>query len=169
AGGNASLTLSAARNITVNADITSTVGQLGVTLTADADANGSGAITLNNAINSNGGAVSFAAAAGITLAGAGADITTVGGNVTFIADSDANNTGLFDQNDIGSAVATAGGNVVITAADAAITGTINSGAGTVRLQPGTDARTIGIAGGAGDFSLAQAELNQITAGGGLNI
>jgi len=169
AGGNATLTLSAADDIFVNADIVATAGQLGITLTADADASGAGAITVNNALTANGGAVSLAAATGITLAGANADIATGGGIATFNADSDGNNTGSFTIDNAGGSVASAGGLVTVTAADVALTGTINSGAGGITLQPATDARTIGIAGGAGDFSVSQGELNLLTSTGPLTI
>ncbi len=72
AGGNATLTLDAANNIVVNAPISSSVGQLGITLNAIA-----GSVTVNSDLTSNGGAVNLTGATGINLnanvnAGAGA-------------------------------------------------------------------------------------------------
>ena len=55
-GGDASLTLQAHNSIFVNADITSTTGALDVTLHADSDNSGAGAIAISNAtINTNNG------------------------------------------------------------------------------------------------------------------
>jgi hypothetical protein len=56
AGGDASLTLKAANSILVNSDITSNSNKLNITLNADSDASGAGAIVVTGAtLNSNGG------------------------------------------------------------------------------------------------------------------
>ncbi|WP_028105144.1 YDG domain-containing protein [Pseudoduganella violaceinigra] len=71
-GGDATLTLRADRNIAVNADITSTVGKLGVTLSA-ANAAGAtvGGIDINANLNSNGGNIMIGGANGTAVNGIG--------------------------------------------------------------------------------------------------
>jgi len=61
AGADASLSLNAHNNITINASITSTAGKLGLTLKPDSDANGSGASTLASGVtlSLNGGTAVF--------------------------------------------------------------------------------------------------------------
>src|SRR5262249_48509911 len=60
-------------------------------------------------------------------------------------------------------VSTSGGTITATAADIALAGTLNSGAGTTTLQT-LNGRTMGIGAGAGQYSLSAAELQNITAG-----
>jgi len=61
AGGNATLTLNAHNNINLNADITSTVGQLNMVFNPDLDSAGGGAVVLGTTtLNANGGTISAA-------------------------------------------------------------------------------------------------------------
>jgi filamentous hemagglutinin family protein len=122
AGPDATLTLLAANNIILNAaGITSSSGRLNVTLNADADNSGVGALRITNAaINTNGGNVtgigrgSPAAADGILLDNSG--INAGGGNVeltaTGIDNSLGNSKGIFFAN---SVVETSGtGSITLT-------------------------------------------------------
>lgn len=65
AGDDATFTLDAMRNITVNGNITSTAGKLNVVLNADSDGNQIGAVIINADINTNGGY--FTSASGGTV------------------------------------------------------------------------------------------------------
>ncbi|MDP1613532.1 MAG: filamentous hemagglutinin N-terminal domain-containing protein, partial [Sulfuritalea sp.] len=61
AGGDASLTLNAHNNINLNADITSTVGQLNMVFNPDLDSAGGGAVVLGTTtLNANGGTINAA-------------------------------------------------------------------------------------------------------------
>ncbi|NDG41925.1 MAG: hypothetical protein EBY28_21780, partial [Betaproteobacteria bacterium] len=80
-GGDATLTLKAADNITIGAAISSTSNKLHVVLTADNDLgvhNGLGIVLLNNNIATNGGNLSFGDGANLTINGVS---TKVGGDV----------------------------------------------------------------------------------------
>ncbi len=66
AGGNATLTLKADRNITINGDVTSTSGKLGLTLHADADGDTVGATILNGNLATNGGTVAIGSGKNLT-------------------------------------------------------------------------------------------------------
>lgn len=69
AGGNATLTLRADRNIVVNSAITSTVGQLGITLSAANNAASAlGGVAVNANLASNGGKIMIGGAGGSTTA-----------------------------------------------------------------------------------------------------
>ena len=65
AGGDATFTLDAMRNITVNGSITSTAGKLNVVLNADSNGDQIGAVLINANINTNGG--DFTSASGGTV------------------------------------------------------------------------------------------------------
>lgn len=65
AGDDATFTLDAMRNITVNGNITSTAGKLNVVLNADSDGDQIGAVIINANINTNGG--NFTSASGGTV------------------------------------------------------------------------------------------------------
>ena len=65
AGGDATFTLDAMRNITVNGNITSKEGKLNVVLNADSDGDQIGAVIINANINTNGG--DFTSASGGTV------------------------------------------------------------------------------------------------------
>ncbi len=166
AGIGADLTLRAHDDISQNANISSTVGGLTVTMIADNDSSGAGAITLTNAsIDSNGQAVNLTAASGITLSGAGSDISTGGGNYTVDADANNDGVGVYNQDDAGSAVSTAGGSISITASNVGLTGTLNSGAGAIEFLPSAATTTIDVGEDQGDsFVITDAELNNITSG-----
>ncbi len=86
AGGDATLTLNAANNIAVNSSIGSTVGQLGVALTAG------GNVVVNSTITTNGGAFN-SSGVNYTQTSAGS-VTTAGGNVTLTHTGDVHIDGL---------------------------------------------------------------------------
>jgi filamentous hemagglutinin family protein len=136
AGTDATLTLNAANNIDVNATIGSTVGQLGV------DLQGGGAVTVNSAITTNGGA--FASSGTSFTETAAGSIVTAGGNIGLnhsgaVSFSGTNTTGggAFASNGTDFAVTSTGavttnsGNMTLTNTGAtSINGTVvtNSGA-----------------------------------------
>ncbi len=115
-------------------------------------------------VNSGGGNVSLNATENVTLSGAAADVTTGGGSFTAVADSDHNGSGTFTSDDAGSAVATSGGDVSITAADIDLSGTMAAAAGTVSFLPSTIGRTVdlGTTGGSGQLVLTSDELDLVT-------
>ena len=81
AGGDATLTLQAANTIAVNAPISSTTGQLNVSLLADNDNgthNGTGIVILNDSITTNGGNINFGDGATMSINSVS---TKVGGDV----------------------------------------------------------------------------------------
>jgi filamentous hemagglutinin family protein len=98
AGGDATLTLSAHNNIAVNANITSTSGQLNLNLYADSDATGGGSSTISTSrtINANGGTTDITG--GLTLGGgilANTTLTTAtGAAVSSTGTSTLNNVTL---------------------------------------------------------------------------
>lgn len=116
-------------------------------------------ITLNTATTTVVSTATLTAANGVNL-NAGLSATTV----TINADSDGNNTGTLTTVAAGTITATTG-NVTITAADVVLAGTIsaNGGTGDVFLQNSASLRTIGLAGGAGNFSVDDAEADLISA------
>jgi filamentous hemagglutinin family protein len=139
--GNATLTLSAANNITINAAITSTSGKLGVVLDADSDASGSGEITVGAAITSNGGNITMGggatpattAAFGNATSADGVQINNVtvdagGGNIsirgTGFNTTTNNNYGVYVAGASGKVQTSGSGTVTITGTGA---GNTNSG------------------------------------------
>ncbi|TRZ67405.1 MAG: hypothetical protein D4R98_04230, partial [Comamonadaceae bacterium] len=128
----ASLTLRAHNNITLAAGktITSTSGNLNVTLNSDFDGNGSGAIVMNtgSGITSNGGNISLGGGAAGTAAGYatgnsttpngvlldGASLLSNGGNITLRGKSTSDST-LFDYRANGIRLRDASGSNVINA------------------------------------------------------
>ncbi len=111
AGGDATLMLKAANDITVNAAISSSSNKLNIVLNSDSDASGAGGIVVAAALTSNGG--------NITLGGGNGSIT----GVVLNADGTVNTAAVgFARGDAGSAygvyingvtVNAGGGNVVI--------------------------------------------------------
>ncbi|MGZ0170476.1 MAG: beta strand repeat-containing protein, partial [Planctomycetales bacterium] len=123
-----------------------------------------GSITVQGVLDTsnNSSDVNLTATAGVLLDGAGADVTTGGGNFTVDADSNSDGTGTYSQDDAGSAVTTTNGTVSITAGDVSITGTIDAGTGAALIAPSTPV-SIGLGGAAGTFTLTDAMADQITA------
>lgn len=109
AGGDASLTLNAHRDIVIDAPITSTSGALSLVLNADTDSDFAGAIVLNDNLTTLGGAISFMD--GLVIGGSSAvAINTAGGaggNVNFNAQALIGNTS-------GVSITTGGGNVTFS-------------------------------------------------------
>ncbi|MBI1953916.1 MAG: filamentous hemagglutinin N-terminal domain-containing protein [Candidatus Omnitrophica bacterium] len=168
-GGNGSVSLEAGDGITHSAGVAvSAAGAGTITYTAGTGTS-AGVITVSGPITSQQGEVKLSASDGVTLSGAGADVTT-SGPYTVDADSDDDAAGTYTQNNAGSAVAVTDNTVSITAADIALTGTLASGSGDISFIPSTADRTIGIAGGAGNFSLTTAELTtQLSSSGTVTI
>lgn len=125
AGGDATLTLSAHRDIVIDAAITSTTGALSLSLNADSNSDLAGAIVLNNNLTTLGGAIDFldgvviggSSALSIDTSGGsggnvgfngqvligntnGVSITTGGGNVTFASLLDSGNNYTFVNNSL---------------------------------------------------------------------
>jgi filamentous hemagglutinin family protein len=123
AGGSATLTMNAHRDIVIDAAITATTGALSLSLNADSDSDLAGAIVLNNNLTTLGGAINFLdgvviggnSALSINTAGGaggnvsfsgqvligntnGVTITTGGGNVTFASLLDSGNGYTFVNN-----------------------------------------------------------------------
>jgi filamentous hemagglutinin family protein len=220
AGGDASLTLIAMNNITVqpSVSISSTTGKLNVDLQANQTnggdaASGLGNVVLNGSINTNGGSFSSsgknftsastgtintsAASSGtITLnhsgtvgiggawnAGGAVGVTGTGG-ITLNAGITANNANVTFSNSttVGtSSLAVAAGtgtigftggltlganNFTLTGDEIDFGGGANSvtGTGTITLQPGADATSIGIAGGAGTLDISTTDLAALANG-----
>ncbi|HEV8530022.1 MAG TPA: filamentous hemagglutinin N-terminal domain-containing protein, partial [Methylomirabilota bacterium] len=134
-----------------------------VTLTA---AGAGSSITANETITSGSGAINLTAANGITLSGANADVTTTGA-YTANADSDSNGTGVYSQNNVGSAVSS--GAATIVAADVVLQGTLNAGAAAVTLRPGLLTETIGVEDASKQFSLTNTELSNVTTTGSVTV
>ncbi|WP_159839027.1 YDG domain-containing protein, partial [Burkholderia sp. 8Y] len=138
AGSNATLTLQADRDITVNAPITSSSGKLNVVLSA-ANASGAtvGGVAVNANINSNGGDVLIGGAAGsvyngigyalnrtstanpAVLVGTGVSIASQGGNITINGQSSASSSsydgtkaGVYFLS--GATVDSGGGNLLVS-------------------------------------------------------
>ncbi len=109
----------------------------------------------DNRITANAGqlGVVINAGNGVTLSNGSTDITTNGGALTIGA-----GLGAFTSNHSGQAIATAGGEVSITASDIALVGTIDASAGNISFLNSFPATTIGIGGAAGTFNLSDAEL-----------
>ena len=84
AGPDASLSLNAHNNIAINAGITSTAGKLGLTLTPDSDANGSGASTLASGVtlSLNGGTAVFNGTSSLAGTVNVGTLSATGGNTT---------------------------------------------------------------------------------------
>ena len=82
------------------------------------------------------------------------------------ADNDLNGTGVYTQA-AGSSVSS--GAATIIAADIDLQGTLNAGAAAVTLRPGLLATTIGVEDASKQFSLTNAELNNITTTGTVTI
>lgn len=100
AGGDATFTLDAMRNITINGGITSTAGKLNVVLNADSNGDAIGAVIINKDIKTNGG--DFTSASGGTV-----QYTSKAGN----ADGFGNGTVSGSANPSGSTVGTYFGHV----------------------------------------------------------
>jgi len=117
-------------------------------------------ISISGPVTTGGGSVSLSAANGVTFSGASGDLSTGGGTLTINADSDADGVGTYTQDNAGSAVSSGNGNLSITAADIALTGTL-SGASALALVPSQAGSSIGLGSGAGDFNLSSADIAQL--------
>ena len=107
------------------------------------------------------GSVTLNAENGVTI---NDSFTSTGaGTITVDADTDNNGTGDFTLAS-GAAInfSTNNNNLTINAADVTINGTINSGSGVLDLFASTAGVGYGLGGGAGAFTVTQAELDNIT-------
>ena len=178
------LTVNGDQGITISVDLTTDVGAMTLEGDADnaADTNDyisiAGGVTLTSATSitldaTTGGilpdaAVTINANNGITI---NDDITTqASGAVTIDADVDANGSGDFTLAATKTLNSSAGAidTVSITADGLVLDGSINAGTGDVSLLP-SNSSTVGLGAGAGDFSLADAELDGVTTSGILTI
>ena len=156
--GSATLTLEAANDIVVNNDIIASSGQLNVVLRAntgsdDADAN-AGNVVVDASIGTNGGSfasggVNFASTAAINASG-GATLSHAGGV------------------SVGATVDAGAGSVSITGATLDLAATVTGQAG-ITLAPSAAGVDVGLAGGAGAFSLDAAELGRLVSAGVVTI
>ncbi len=176
----ATLRISAARHFTNNTNkrIQSTNGKLNVYIVADSDGNGSGTVTIDSNIFSQGGViniqaetidiksqilagtgtVTMSAKNGVTFSGAISELRTQGSDITINADSDGNGTGVFTVND---AINSNNGNVTITSNAVGITSgkTINAGTGNITfISTYTDIICIGGSGGPCGYEFDATEL-----------
>lgn len=104
-------------------------------------------------IDSGGGDVSISANHNVTLR----NLTTGGGNLTVFADLDASGLGSFLQANTTSS-RTFGGDILVSTVNAILNGSLNAGAGRLRVQPSAVSGTMGLAGGAGSLQLESIEL-----------
>ena len=157
-------TLTSSQGITLQTSLSSegdTVLNAGTTITL---ANGisitsGGTLALNSTSGTNAqGAVTLSSANGLTLS----DDFTSAGTATFNADSDDDGTGTFTVAS-GKNIVTGGNTLSVTGADIALSGNLNSGAGTTTLLS-SNGGTIGMGAGAETFQLSNSELGNITAG-----
>ena len=109
----------------------------------------------------NGSSLSLLAANDITIS-QDIDMSAGTGGLTITADSDGSGAGTFNLNG-GSDLTTNNAQIIITADDMILNGTIDSGTAATSLLK-SDGDTIGIASGAGSMGLSAAELDTITAG-----
>lgn len=155
-------------------DITTDVGNLS---TSEAiSANGSGTVTLSATalaatltigasgdVDSLSGLITLSADGNVTLDIGGTVGAATTGGITITADLDGDGLGtLAVYGDIGTLLTTTG-DITLTAASITLGADITS-TGAAILQPSTAARTIGIAGGTGDFSLSAIEIAYLTDG-----
>ncbi|NQV40684.1 MAG: filamentous hemagglutinin N-terminal domain-containing protein, partial [Nitrosopumilus sp.] len=167
------LTVNADDTITVNVDVTTDVGNL--VLQADVDSTGdsqldkiifadgvtlttAGGLTLTAPTGGLQalGAVTFSAAAGLTLG----DLTLTGAT-TLNADNDNNGTGTYTQSG-GTTLSTTNSALTIIAADIDLAGSLNSGTAKTTLQV-TNGGTIDLGGTGGAMDISAAEVSNVTA------
>lgn len=169
------LTASAVNGINVNANLSTTVGDL--TLDGDSNnaANGFDQVSIfaGRSVSAAGRLSLKAQTQGIvgvgsmTLSGgSGVDILSslsTAGATTINADSNADGTGsLLVQG--GRTISTAGNALTLIAADLTLDGSINAGAGSVSINRGNNG-TIGLGTATGDLALSGAEMGRIIATG----
>ena len=128
---------------------------------------GGGTITLTGTNGNNDitlGTVSGAQALNLTAGGGDITIGSTDGTPTSLTSTSSTFTST------GSVTVAAGGSVSITADQIALGNTLgNSGAGTITLQPTSDAVTIGLNDPAGTFNLTATELGYLTTTGTVTI
>ena len=166
------LTLDGPLSTTSNGNI-SVTGAAAYSITKTITANGSGTVTLtatgsssdittSAAIDSGSGTITINADDDVTLSSGGTVGAATTGAITIAADNDGSTAGtLTTSAAIGNA--SAAGTITLSGADMAL-GTTVTGSGAVILKPSTASRTIGIAGGAGNFALSTTEIGYLTDG-----
>lgn len=113
-------------------------------------------IAITSALQTLGNSVQLTSTDDITLSAAGS-MATAGGNVTIVADSDANGSGNLVQVSSSNTITTNNGNLSITAASPASVNPIDAGTGKVTYLASQSAA-----------ALATQSLSFITTGGGVN-
>ncbi|MEI7657205.1 MAG: hypothetical protein WCK33_03995 [Phycisphaerae bacterium] len=156
--GAATLTLEAAADVVISNVITATSGQLNVVLRANSDPNdanpAAGNVSVDALITTNGGSFS---SSGVRFDSTAA-VTATGG-ITLVHSGDVA---------IGAPLDAGGGAVAISGATFDAGATITGQAG-ITLTPSAPGVTVGLAGGAGAFSLDAAELARLASTGVVTI
>ena len=135
AGGDASLTLKAARRVTINSAITSTVGKLNVILWSDTDATHDGGVEIGSTITTNGGHL---------WVGAGSGSSTWNGLTVGNGPSEGANGANYNPLGLSANITTNNGDVLLWAGTSSVDSSrdglgiknnpiINSGSGNVTL------------------------------------
>lgn len=142
-GAATSLTLKAHNNIITNASISSSSGALDIALTADQDSNNTGAVTLNNTLNSLNGNITIASAGDVTLnsgtntINAGTGTATLTSNLGVISGDPAGGptdvTATTVQLNAANGIYANGGSAQFTTKATSL-GFSNSGTGLVRIH-----------------------------------
>jgi len=114
AGGDATLTLTAARNILVSSDISSSSGALNIVLSANNALGTYGGVNLNGSLISNGGDIHIGGAAG-----------SVSNGIGYASNLDASNAAVLIQQ--GKSINSAGGDIVINGTSSLTSGGSYSG------------------------------------------
>jgi len=182
---NKGVAVNANDGVAVNADVTATTGNIAL----DGDANSAadtadgisfsgvrtltataGSITLQNGAAGTNGNIATASALNL-LAGNGVtvndDLTVTGFDLTVNADSDDNGTGTLTVASGKTAATATAGNIVVTAANADLSGALNS-VGNVQITGSTNV-DVSLGSSTGGLNLTDAELGRITAASGLTI
>lgn len=170
-----SLTVNAKNGIGINANLTTTVGDMLLNADTNGATDGDDAITIGSGrtLDSAGVLTLRAATGGITgnggltlLAANGMTIfndLTTSGTTVIDADHNADNVGEFILSS-GRTLSTSGNNLSISAADLTLDGSINANQGAVSITRSA-AGTIGLGNAAGDMSISNQELGKIIATG----
>jgi filamentous hemagglutinin family protein len=169
-----SLAVNADNGITVNTNLSTTVGDLSLNGDADSTADGNDGIAIfANRTISSAGSLTMAGSGGISsvgavslLAGNGVTISndaSFEGTTTINADQDGSGGGTLTVASA-SALRTNGNALNITAADIALDGSANTGAGSMTIRR-SSLGTIGMGTATGNMTLSGAELGRIVATG----
>ncbi len=168
------LTLKADKGITIDAgagiDATGGSNKLHVTLLADQNNSGSGAISLNDVIKTKGGNINITAYDAVTLV-ANKPVDSDGGQVNITVNNSASGINM----PASSSIVSSGGAITLKADNMSFTSSsINAGSGDVKLTPNNGELAIELGVGATDVAgaklgLTDGELKTITTSGMLTV